>query len=113
MTMVAMSDFPDDVSSQFEPLFNAVGLLDNNGDLDLNNFSLDNLKTMFGNSDRVSYLLAFLESVLGTPSLHSRREFKESDATSASGIFTQTYDVTEIKEEWFKITSIKVVIPFF
>ena len=106
MTMVAMSDFPDDVSSQFEPLFNAVGLLDNDGNLDLNNFSLDNLKTMFGNSDRVSYLLAFLESVLGTPSLHSRREFKESDATSASGIFTQTYDVTEIKEEWFKITSI-------
>ena len=106
MTMVAMSDFPDDVSSQFEPLFNAVGLLDGNGDLDLNSFTLANLESMFQNSDKVAYLLAFMESVLGAPSLHSRRELKESDSNAASGIFTQTYDVTEIKEEWFKITTI-------
>ena len=104
--MVAMSDFPDDVSSQFEPLFNAVGLLDGNGDPDLNSFILANLESMFQNSDKVAYLLAFMESVLGAPSLHSRRELKESDSNAASGIFTQTYDVTEIKEEWFKITTI-------
>ena len=91
MTMVAMSDFPDDVSSQFEPLFNAVGLLDGNGDLDLNSFTLANLESMFQNSDKVAYLLAFVVTRIAAGVRKQRQRLRQQqkhggDFTRASAV---------------------------
>ena len=104
---VSMMDFAEDLSPKIEPLLNAIGLLDSNNNLDLNGFSLSKLEDMFGDPNRLSYLLAFLDSMLGPPVKYSRRKHKEGDATTGSGIFTDQYSPSQISESWYKLFEIQ------
>jgi hypothetical protein len=93
---ITISDFPDEIRSSVEPLLNAVGLLDQSGGLDLNNWSLDKALAIFSTFDRTDQLITFIESMFGS-------NIKTMYRDTASGLLSLGPASGHRMERWFEI----------
>ena len=93
---ISISDFPNEIRANIEPLLHAVGLVDQHGDLDFNNWSLDKALGVFEEYERTEQLILFIESMFGSS---AKTVYRETN----SGILSLSPASGYRAEKWFEV----------
>jgi hypothetical protein len=93
------TDFGEDIMASISPLLGAFGLLDANGSVDINNWTLEKALGVFGTYERTEFILNLLSGYISTP----RMVYREI----SSGLIVKKGDLppSQVQEdEWFSIS---------
>ena len=93
------NDFGQDIIDSMTPLLGAIGLLDSNGNLDVNNWSLDKALGVFGTYERTELILNLLSGYLAQPTYVLRERSTGLIVDSGELPSSETRE-----EEWFAIS---------
>ncbi len=114
---IAPTDFTNDIVDTVKPLLDAVGLLDSNGNLDIQNWDAQKAMGIFETYERTETILDLISGFTDLPQVFYRqKQYDNGDGTlSASGLLypdndgdTQGFE----REEWFKIYPFDDSVPW-
>ena len=114
---IAPTDFTNDIVDTVKPLLDAVGLLDSNGNLDIQNWNAQKAMGIFETYERTETILDLISGFTDLPQVFYRqKQYDNGDGTlSASGLLypdndgdTQGFE----REEWFKIYPFDDSVPW-
>lgn len=104
---IELGDFAGDVIDVVEPVMRAIGLIDENNNFNLDDWSFNKATQFMDTPERTEMILNLLSGLLDVPSSHHRLLKTEiTGGFKASGILLDSSTGDTLEEEWFKVLDI-------
>jgi len=107
---ISPNDFGDDISSSITPILNLLGLIGEDGSINLNDWDIKKAFGFFKSYDKTEALLDLVSSLTGNPStsVYRQKDYTPNgQSLTISGLLEEivTDGGNYFEEEWFKIFS--------
>ena len=114
---IAPTDFTNDIVDTVKPLLDAVGLLDSNGNLDIQNWNAQKAMGIFETYERTETILDLISGFTDLPQVFYRqKQYDNGDGTLLDSglLFSDNNGDTQgfEREEWFKIYPFDDSVPW-
>ena len=104
---IAPTDFGDDIIDMVSPIMKTLGVMDEDGEIDISGWSFDKILELFNTYERTESLIDIISSVTGLPEVYFRElETTNSSQTKESGLLYSTNGGNPSqfdREEWFRV----------